>query len=77
MENGKSPGIDGIPIEFYKEFFDLLKKRFTRYFQLPIIQTKNNSKNLEPGNNFLNTKTNGKTKLPKILETHIFIMHGL
>ena len=26
MENGKSPGIDGIPIEFYKEFFDLLKK---------------------------------------------------
>ena len=67
MENGKSPGIDGIPIEFYKEFFDLLKKRFTRYFQLPIIQTKNNSKNLEPGNNFLNTKTNRKTKLPKIL----------
>ena len=26
MENGKSPGIDGIPIEFYKEFFDILKK---------------------------------------------------
>ena len=31
MENGKSPGIDGIPVEFYKEFFNLLKK-FTRYF---------------------------------------------
>ena len=26
MENGKSPGIDGIPVEFYKEFFELLKK---------------------------------------------------
>ena len=26
MENGKSPGMDGIPVEFYKEFFDLLKK---------------------------------------------------
>ena len=23
MENDKSPGIDGIPIEFYKEFFPL------------------------------------------------------
>ena len=31
MENGKSPGIDGIPVEFYKEFFNLLKN-FTRYF---------------------------------------------
>ena len=26
MENVKSPGMDGIPVEFYKEFFDLLKK---------------------------------------------------
>ena len=26
MENGKSPGLDEIPVEFYKEFFDLLKK---------------------------------------------------
>ena len=26
MENRKSPGIDGIPVEFYQEFFDLLKK---------------------------------------------------
>ena len=25
MENGKSPGIDGIPIEFYKEFFPIIK----------------------------------------------------
>ena len=26
MENDKSPGIDGIPVEFYKELFDILKK---------------------------------------------------
>ena len=26
MENGKSPGIDGIPIEFYKEFIEIIKK---------------------------------------------------
>ena len=25
MENGKSPGIDGLPIEFYKEFYEQLK----------------------------------------------------
>ena len=74
MENGKSPGIDGIPVEFYKEFFNLLtKKRFTRYFQ----PTKNNTKNLEPRNNFFNTKTNRKIKFPKIWETHLFTMHGL
>ena len=24
-ENGKSPGIDSLPIEFYKDFFELLK----------------------------------------------------
>ena len=26
MENGKSPGLDGIPIEFYKEFIEIIKK---------------------------------------------------
>ena len=26
MENGKSPGLDGIPIEFYKELIEIIKK---------------------------------------------------
>ena len=26
MENDKSPGIDGIPVKFYKEFYEILKK---------------------------------------------------
>ena len=25
MENAKSPGVDGMPIEFYKEFLETLK----------------------------------------------------
>lgn len=25
MENNKSPGIDGIPIEFYKQFYEYIK----------------------------------------------------
>ena len=26
MENDKSPGIDGIPVKFYKKFYEILKK---------------------------------------------------
>ena len=25
MEGGKSPGIDGLPLEFYKEFFEQIR----------------------------------------------------
>ena len=32
MENGKSPGIDGIPIEFYKEFIEIIKKVLQKTF---------------------------------------------
>ena len=32
MENDKSPGIDGIPVEFYKELFDILKKDLQNIF---------------------------------------------
>ena len=28
MENDKSPGIDGIPVEFYKTFYDTLESDF-------------------------------------------------
>ena len=32
MENSKSPGIDGIPIEFYKEFIEIIKKDLLKIF---------------------------------------------
>ena len=40
MENGKSPGIDGIPVEFCKEFFDLLKKDLQDIFDNVLFQQK-------------------------------------
>lgn len=32
MGNGKSPGIYGIPVEFYKQFYDLLKNDFLNLY---------------------------------------------
>ena len=40
MENGKSPGIDGIPIEFYKEFTKTIKKDFQRTFNEILLTNK-------------------------------------
>ena len=40
MENVKSPGMDGIPVEFYKEFFDLLKKDLQDIFNNVLFQQK-------------------------------------
>ena len=40
MENGKSPGIDGMPIEFYKEFFELLKKDLQGIFNNVLFEQK-------------------------------------
>ena len=40
MKNGKSPGIDGIPIEFYKKNFQLVKKDLQETCNKIIFQTK-------------------------------------
>ena len=44
MENGKSPGLDGIPVESYKEFFDLLKKDLQDIFNNVLFQQKTTPK---------------------------------
>ena len=38
MENGKSPGIDGLPSEFYKQFFGLFSNSFTEYVNYCFVQ---------------------------------------
>ena len=37
MENGKSPGIDGIPIEFYKEFLETITNDLQKTFNETLI----------------------------------------
>ena len=44
MENNKSPGIDGIPAEFYKEFFPLLKKDLQEIFNKVLFTLKTTPK---------------------------------
>ena len=44
MENDKSPGIDGIPIEFYKESYVLLAKDLLHYNNLFFIEQKSRTK---------------------------------
>ena len=44
MENRKSPGVDGIPIEFYKEFFDISKKDLQTVFNNVLFKLKEHQK---------------------------------
>ena len=44
MENGKSPGIDGIPIEFYKEFIETIKKDLQKFFNEILFTNKKTPK---------------------------------
>ena len=44
MENGKSPGIDGIPIKFYKEFIEIIKKDLQKIFNEILFTNKKTPK---------------------------------
>ena len=44
MENGKSPGIDGIPIKFYKEFLEIIKKDLQKIFNETLFRNKKHQK---------------------------------
>ena len=56
MENGKSPGVDGIPIGFYKEFLETIIPDLQKTFNETLFTNKKNAKNLEPSNDNANTK---------------------
>ena len=44
MENDKSPGIDGIPAELYKEFYPILKKDLQEIFKKVLFTLKTTPK---------------------------------
>ena len=44
MENGKFPGIDGLPIEFYKDFYELLKNDLQNLHSNTLFHPKNTPK---------------------------------
>ena len=44
MENSKSPGIDGIRIEFYKEFIQIKKKDLGKIFNEILLTNKKTPK---------------------------------
>ena len=44
MENGKSSGVDGIPIEFYKKFIEILKKDLQSVFNNVLFNLKRTPK---------------------------------
>ena len=71
MENGKSP------IKFCKEFFDILKKDLQNTVNVLSHLKSTPTKNLESSNNYLNSKTKRIIRIPKILETHLIIMHAI
>ena len=72
MENGKSP------IKFCKECFDILKKELQNTVNNVLSHLKTTpTKNLESSNNYLNSKTKRIIRIPKILETHLIIMHAI
>ena len=77
MENGKLPGIDGIPVEFYKEFFDLFKKNLQDIFNNVLFCSKTTPNTWNQAIITLILKKPRKPTISEILETYIFIMHRL
>ena len=45
MQTGKSPGLDGIPIEFYQEYWDNIKEHYMRYINKVKIVAFSKNKN--------------------------------
>ena len=76
MENDKSPGIDGIPIESYKIFYDKIEKDLLQIYINILFTEKKTYKNYELGNNYINNKKR-KIKPIKILETNLLALSGL
>ena len=70
MENDKSPGIDGIPIEFYEIFYEFLEQDLLQLYNKKIYQ------NNKPSHYYFNSKKR-ESKQTQILETNLTFMSRL
>ena len=70
MENNKSPEIDGIPIEFYKEFLAHIENDLLQLYQNILQNEKETTKTMKQSIITLIPKKGRFTK-PTILETNI------
>ena len=59
MENDKSPGIDGIPVEFYKEFYTTIKNDLKYIFNKVLFNLQTTPKTW---NQAINFETKKKTE---------------
>ena len=41
MENGTSPGIDGLPIEFYKSHYEIIKNDLLELYNSILLRNEN------------------------------------
>ena len=47
MENQKSPGVDGIPIDFYKEYYNLLEEDLHQLYRNILFKEKQSTKTMK------------------------------
>ena len=47
MEEDKSPGVDGIPVEFYKTFYDILENDSLEIFNNILFKEKETTKTMQ------------------------------
>ena len=47
MENNKSPGLDGIPIEFYKTFYEVIENDLLQLYKSILFIEKNTTKTMQ------------------------------
>ena len=76
MKNNKSPGIDGIPIKFYKEFLAHIENDLLQLYQNILQNEKETTKTMKQAIITLIPKKGRFTKTT-ILETNISPMHRL
>ena len=77
MEDQKSPGIGGIPIEFYKENYKLLEEDLYQLYTNIIFNEKKLTKAMKQAIATFNLKKIGWFRRSKNLETNIITMHRL